>query len=330
MSYKTMIIVVSNRNINEGRTDHQLFGEEPNTKGIDEIRLATATYDEISQEWHLALRQEQQLDEDRARSSIVDSSRPSQQLFTEVMEDIKVGKRKKNWVFYIHGFNQSMLDTLNACREIQTLYEVDVLTFTWPSNPGGFVTREYQQARQAARASSNALDRTLELLGRYLSNRSLEDMRNCRISFNLLVHSLGNYVFENFVRDPIFSDETRIFDNVIFHQADVDNRSHTQWVDRVEHSRRVYITLNEGDSVLKASDIINPGRLGNTLEGLNAKRAIYLDFTNGENVDRSHNFFNSQIENSTIQTIFTRLLNGQRGETVPGLTFDLSLNAFRL
>ncbi|ABW27571.1 alpha/beta hydrolase [Acaryochloris marina] len=317
-----MIIIVSNRRVNEDQTDHRLFGERANVNGLDEIRLATADYDEPSQRWHLSLVPEGDLDDE--------DSRPSHQLFQRVMAGIQAGQHQKNWVFYIHGFNQSMLDNLNACREIQTLYDVDVITFAWPSNPGGFVLGEYQRARQAARASSNALDRTLELLGRYLASRSLVEMRNCQISLNLLVHSLGNYLFEDFVRDPVFSDETRIFDNIIFHQADADNRNHAQWVDRVEHGRRIYITLHEDDSTLKASDIINPGRLGNTLANLNAQRAIYLDFTNGENVGRSHNFFDGQIENVTIQTIFTRLLNGQRGETVAGLSFDPTLNAFRL
>lgn len=245
-----MIVIVSNRQVNEDQTDHRLFGERSNANGLDEIRLATAAYDDPSQSWALSLIPEGDLSE---------SIRPSQQIFQKAMADIKAGRRKKNWVFYIHGFNQSILDNLNACREIQTLYDVDVLTFAWPSNPGGFVIGEYQRARQAARASSNALARTLEILGRYLASRPLEEMRNCRISFNLLVHSLGN-----------------------------------------------------------------------TLAGLNAQRAIYLDFTSGENVDRSHNFFDSEIENVTIKTILTRLLNGQRGETVTGLTFDPSLNAFRL
>ncbi len=316
-----MIIVISNREVNENATDHTLFGETANVNGLDEIRLATASFSDVSQSWSLSLIPE---------VSRGEGERPSQRLFDQVMGEIKAGRRRKNWVFYIHGFNQSILDNLNACREIQSLYDVDVITFSWPSNPGGIVTREYRRARQAARASSNALDRTLEILGRYLANRPLEDMRNCQISLNLLIHSLGNYLVENFVRDPVFSNETRIFDNVIFHQADVDNRNHAQWIDRIQHGRRIYITLNESDSVLKASDIINPGRLGNTLEGLNSTRAIYFDFSNGDNVGRSHNFFDGQIENSTIKAIFERLLNGQRGEDIPGLTLDPSINAFRI
>ena len=318
-----MIIVVSNRNVNDNATDETLFGERANAKGLDEIRLATADFSEVSQSWTLSLLPETDAD-------LNSGNRPSHQLFEEVIQNIRDRQLKKNWVFFIHGFNQSFLDSLTACQEIQKLYNVNVITFSWPANPGGFVTNEYQRARQAARASSNALDRTLEILGRYLASRTLEDMQNCPISLNLLVHSLGNFLVENFIRDPVFSGETRIFDNIIFHQADVDNATHTQWIDRIQHGRRIYITLNEADSVLKASDVINPGRLGNTLEGLSAARAIYLDFSNGKNVRRSHNFFDGQIENATIKAIFERLLNGQRGEEVSGLTRVPNTNLYRL
>jgi esterase/lipase superfamily enzyme len=318
-----MIIVVSNRDINEHATDHTAFGENANAKGLDEIRLAIAAYNAASRTWALSMVPE-------SATGLTADNRPSQHLFRQIIQDIQAGKRKKNWVFYIHGFNQSFLESLTACHRIQTLYDVDVITFSWPSNPGGFVLDEYKRARQAARASSNALDRTLELLGHYLANRPLEEIQNCQISFNLLIHSLGNFLVENFVRDPIFSNETRIFDNVIFHQADVDNSDHKRWIDRIKHGRRIYITHNESDSVLKASDMINPGRLGNTLTGLQAQRAIYLDLTNGENVGSSHNFFDGQIENSIIQALFTRLLNGQRGEDVQGLTYDARANVFRL
>jgi hypothetical protein len=31
----------------------------------------------------------------------------------------------------------------------------------------------------------------------------------------------------------------------IFHQADVDNKTHTEWIDRVEHGQRIYRTIAE-------------------------------------------------------------------------------------
>jgi hypothetical protein len=95
-----MLIVVTNRSINQDNpTDETLFGETPNKEGIDEIRLATATYDASTKRWSVKLRTEP----DDLRGKVP----PSQQLFNEVLTGIKVGTHKKTWVFFIHGFNQS-------------------------------------------------------------------------------------------------------------------------------------------------------------------------------------------------------------------------------
>ncbi|NEQ55767.1 MAG: hypothetical protein F6K11_37640, partial [Leptolyngbya sp. SIO3F4] len=118
--------------------------------------------------------------------------------------------------------------------------------------------------------------------------------------------------------------------NIIFHQADVDNRRHRFWLDRVEHGRRMYVTINENDSVLKASDLINPNRLGNTSENLTSVRAIYMDFTNGEGVGREHNFFLGNHDNATVEQFFKYVLTGRRGELVDGFNKKDQANVFYL
>lgn len=305
-----MVIVISNREVNEGATDESLFGEKSNAKGLDEIRLAEAKYDDGQDRWALKLLPEP--------DKLTLDTLPSRKLFKQVIKGIKDGTFKSNWVFFIHGFNQSFRKTIDTSHTISQKYGVEVIVFSWTSNPGGFVNAEYQRALQAAKASSNAVDRALEALGTYLRERSRADIEACDIRFNLLAHSLGNYVVEQFVRNPIFSGETRIFDNIIFHQADVDNRRHRFWLDRVEHGRRLYVTINENDRVLKASDLINPARLGNTSDNLTSSRAIYMDFTEGEGVGKEHNFFLGDHGNSTIDRFFQYVLTGRHGELVEG------------
>lgn len=305
-----MVIVISNRAVREGKTDDSLFGEKSNAKGLDEIRLATADYDAGNDRWSLELLAEP--------DGLTPANLPSRKLFKQIIKGVKAKQYKSDWVFFIHGFNQSFRKTIDAGYRISQKYGVEVIVFSWTSNPGGFVNAEYQRALQAAKASSNAVDRALETLGKYLRERSRAEIETCEIRFNLLAHSLGNYVVEQFVRNPIFSGETRIFDNVIFHQADVDNRRHRFWLDRVEHGRRLYVTINENDSVLKASDLINPARLGNTSENLTSTRAIYMDFTNGEGVQREHDFFLGNHGNKMIERFFQQVLTGRRGELVTG------------
>ena len=315
-----MVIVISNREVREGATDDSLFGEKSNVKGLDEIRLAEAKFNPTQNKWALTLLPEP--------DKLTPDTLPSRQLFKTVIKGIKEQKFKSDWVFFIHGFNQSFRKTIDTSYQISQKYGVEVIVFSWTSNPGGFVNAEYQRALQAAKASSNAIDRALETIGRYLRERSRAEIEACDIRFNLLAHSLGNYVIEQFVRNPIFSGETRIFDNIIFHQADVDNRRHRFWLDRVEHGRRLYVTINENDSVLKASDLINPARLGNTSENLMSNRAIYVDFTNGDGVGREHNFFLGDHGNEVIKQFFQYVLTGRRGELVEGLKTEAQSNVF--
>ena len=315
-----MIIIVSNRNVNEGVTDHTVFGEQTNMRGINELRVATASYDANTSQWNVNLLPE----------TNDDNNPPSRMLFEQVTALVRSGDLNERWVFYIHGFNQSFEQNLETCLDLKENYDINVITFSWPSNPGGIVFSEYRKARLAAQASSSALDRTLEKMEQYLLSRSTEEIMSCNISINLLIHSLGNYLVESFIRSPVFSGETRIFDNIIFHQADIDNRKHTEWIDGVEHGQRIYVTINEFDSILRKSDIINPARLGNTVEGLTATMPLYIDFTGGEHVGGSHNFFQPRSENQIIAEFFQQVLTGKHGERIPGFEFDSRTNTFRL
>ena len=191
-----MIIVISNRAINEGTTDDSLFGEGPNAKGLDEVRLAMADYNESNKEWTLDLLPEP--------DTLTAENLPSRKLFKDVLKGIKEQRYKSDWVFYVHGFDQSFRQTLDASHQIAQRYAVDVIVVSWVANPGGFVKSEYNRARQAAKASANAIDHAIEKIGNYLKERTRSEIEACEVRLNLLVHSLGNYLLEQFVRNPIF------------------------------------------------------------------------------------------------------------------------------
>ena len=143
-----------------------------------------------------------------------------------------------------------------------------------------------------------------------------------------MTYSLGNYLFQNYVTDSIYEDETRIFENVILCQADVDNEDHAQWVDMIEAGKRIYITINENDWVLKWSDVnFQKDRLGRTARNLNSTKALYFDFTDGENVEKTHGVFYKDT-NSVVKQFFTTVLNGRRGETIEGMVYDQRKNAY--
>ncbi len=317
------MLIVTNRNIIksnfvDGVGDHKAFGDGVNSKGPNEVRLATA--EKKNGKWKVQLVKE--------NSPVTKNNIPSRREFDRFREHLT--SKKKNCVFFVHGFNQSFEKNLEKSLAMEKEHGVEVIAFSWPSNPGGFKTKEYRHAKRTARASVAALDSTLEKLGSYLKEPfNREALESCNVKVTLMTYSLGNYLFKNYVIDAIYEDETGIFDNVVLCQADVDNKGHADWVDMIESGKRVYVTINENDSVLKWSDAnFQKDRLGRTAKNLNSKNAIYFDFTDGPGVGKTHGLFYKKT-NDVVKSFFTTVLNGGRGEKTEGLIYDPQLNAYR-
>lgn len=316
------MLIITNRNIiksnfKDGVGNEHCFGDDVNSKGPNEVRLAHA--EKKNGKWEVRLVKEP--------SKLTERNIPSRKEFISLRE--KLTKSKKNCVFFVHGFNQSFEKNLEKSLAMEKEHGVEVVAFSWPSNPGGFKTREYRHAKRIAKSSVGALDATLEKVGDYLTEPfNKEALAACDVKFTFMTYSLGNFLFQNYVRDAMYESETNIFDNVVLCQADVDNKGHKHWVNRIEAGKRVYVTINENDFVLKWSDInFQKDRLGRTAKNLNADKAIYLNFTDGPNVGKTHGVFYKKT-NEVVKSCFTEILNGRRGETVSGLTYNEKSNAY--
>lgn len=311
------ILVITNRKLmGANRTDETLFGESVNTKGASEFRMAWA--EKTGGGWQVDLVPESR--------TLTPENLPSRDAFLRFRDQMIAND--KDGVFYVHGFNKPFVESLEQAHEVQQRYGVAVATFSWPANPGGFVASEYRQAQAIARDSVVALDRVFERMLRYFREHTDEQ---CGCSVNLLIHSLGNYLFEHFVRDPVFSGETRMFDNIVLNAPDVNLDGHREWVDRLRFSRRVYVTINERDRVLDSSDVINPDRLGNTTRRLKSRRAVYLDLTDGPGVAKKHRHFESTAEdNARVQAFFQAALHGAAALPAEGFELNPDKHAYQL
>ncbi len=317
------MLIITNRNINKsnfvnGVGNHEAFGDGFNLKGPAEVRLAHA--EKVNGTWEVKLVKEP--------SKITENNIPSKKEFHSLRD--KLIQDNKNCLFFVHGFNQSFEKNLEKALATQEKHGVEVIAFSWPSNPGGFKTEEYKEAKRVAIASVPALDATLEKLGKYLKEPfNKAALESCGINLSFMTYSLGNYLFQNYVNNIAYTDETMVFKNVVLCQADVDNENHAQWVDLIQSAKRVYVTINENDFVLKWSDAnFQKDRLGRTARNLNANNAIYFDFTDGPGVNRTHGIFYKDT-NDVVDSFFSAVLNGDRGEKTTGLVYDAQLNAYR-
>jgi esterase/lipase superfamily enzyme len=274
-----------------------------------------------------------------------------------------VGARAKgrNFVFFVHGYNNDVGDVLDRAERLEKNFGVEVLAFTWPANGGGVRgVASYKSDQRDALASTGALDRCFDHLNRALQaihdehvqhiqqeadarfpNDSekwnqfftTQSLRWCPFTVNMLLHSMGNYLLKHTLKSSSYRGDTVIFDNVIMAAADTNNEGHAEWVDRIQCRKRIFVTINENDGALRASRMKageqQKARLGHYPYELNAARAVYADFTNAPHVGSEHAYFEDKaLDNPGVQRFFDEALNGGTPETK--LRYDVARNLHRI
>lgn len=354
--------IVTNRNIEETTTGLDAIGPRLNSKGANELRLIEATKDDAGN-WQLDIIPDKSTNEMKAEVGITTPGVAwgSQYVSRKVLERIR--KEKRNLLLFVHGFNNDIKAILERSEKFSDNYDVEVVAFSWPANGGGAKgVVDYKSDKRDAAASVGALDRTLGKMYQYLaefneerikeiivSANSFKDFRgneeekskfitrmteqSCPFTVNLVLHSMGNYLFKKMLQSSIYRGSQLLFDNVIMVAADTNNEGHAEWVDKIQCRRRVYITINEDDAALMASRLkagpSQKARLGHFPYALDSKRAAYVDVTNARNVESSHAYFEGKpIKNQSVKKFFKEALNGSRAEK--DLDFDAATNVYRI
>ena len=296
------IYLVTNRNLLDNTKGKVCFGKTFNQKGAHEIRLAKVTG--TPEKWEMDL--------------IPETSKanpPSKKAFVELLNTMR--KKKRNCLFFIHGFNNVVEDVVKRCMNFQKKFGVEVVAFSWPADEGVSGATNYRSQKLEAQQSVYALDRTLKKLNEYLIEFAEE---RCDLTFNLALHSMGNYLLKNFMKSSEHARTALIFDNVILMAADTNNEDHADWVDRLQHRKRIYITINEDDIALATSRLkfgkLQKARLGHYTKDLLSTKAVYLDFTHAKGVGNDHAYFEGKplTKNPGLSKIFKNLFNGETVE----------------
>ena len=309
----TRILIATNRLLLPG--DAPSFGESFSALGPSELRFAWAIQEEGSPTYRIEL-----VPEDGANSG---SAMPSETLLARVLSEIRSCRMSNNWVLYVHGYNNTFADSVRSALSLAHTYkahstntdlsDVAVLLFSWPSDPGGSLAIStdpigaYRRTQRTAELSATALERLLQRLLHFFVLKAAADPGLSRLRSNAMVHSLGNYLLQH---TQLPTGGPPLFDLLTLHQADVNTADHAAWVDRLTVARRLWVTINAFDDVLRISDVINQERLGTAQSGLNGRRPVYLDVTGMDNLATSHNLFIGDHDNQKLRLICHRLLVG--------------------
>ncbi len=325
------MFVITNRQINENASGLDVFGDNPNPQGPNELRMLEVSgttkftvtrfpdeplpkaklkeLEETFKKWGLKL--------DRNKAWY-----PSLEVACGLFQQAR--KTGKQLLFFVHGYNNDMGDVLRTARTLEKLYNVIVVPFSWPANGGGKIsgTVAYLSDKEDARASATALHRAVQKISAYHrlltanimdrhweaanakhpDNRELAQglymelvNKDCKATINLMCHSMGNYVLKHACQPGTSSLRQLAFDNVSLIAADANNPNHETWVETIPVRNRLYVFINENDGALKWSRR-KPGdeqleRLGHHLRNLRARNAYYIDVTKNRGVDSEHSYF---------------------------------------
>ena len=356
---------ITNRRFDSSKRGLNKFTKHPNEKGPNELQAVeiTGVYppkitllkDQLSSTEVKKLKKKFNID--------IDESEPhyaSLKVACSIFEQTR--KTCKNVLLYVHGYNNDIEDVYATARELERLYKVVVITFTWPANGGGALsgTLSYLADKRDARASEDALNRCIDLVGKYhslltLSARNVLEIKaenkfpdnltkqrehlselikkHCDLSVSLLCHSMGNYVLKHALTSHLSEARKLIFDNIILAAADTNNESHEDWVELLQVRNSIFITINENDYALSWSRR-KPGeqqkaRLGHYLKRLNADNAMYIDFTREKAVNTSHSYFDKKtVENNKgARRFFNKVFCAE--DVTPYLVYSTHNNTYR-
>ena len=358
------MFVITNRALRRGE-GLDVFDKMPNPSGPNELRMVrvdgvrnpqvTVLDDKLSQQQTRALADKFKLNIDTSAQWYA-----SLQVACDLFETAR--RQKKHILLFVHGYNNDMDDVLKTARELERLYNVLAVPFSWPANGRNKIsgTLSYRDDKEDARASATALHRAVQKLGMYhhimtegirlrlfeqastkhpadheralaLFGRLLE--RECKTSVNLLCHSMGNYLLKYALTPSGSSLRELSFDNIALVAADTNNPGHNHWVQSLPVRNRLYVVINENDYALRWSRR-KPGdaqkeRLGHHLRNLCADNAYYLDVTRSKGVGKDHSYFRGKAvqDNATLRRMFARIFEGDNAEAA--MDYHVALNVYR-
>jgi hypothetical protein len=367
------MFLITNRDVDESKTGPDAFGGKINPLGPNELRLAEANkvggnwkVSILPDTCTPAMLKSAGIKPEKDEQGNVAPVYASRYVAYKLLLQLKALQKKKGvppaLAFFVHGYNNDVEAVLDRAQTFEDLYGVEVVAFTWPADGGGLRgLASYLSDKRDALSSVGALDRAIIKVDDYLKEMNSERVgrieaaataeheddaagwdghftremtRECPFTVNLILHSMGNYVFKNYMSSTTYSGDRLVFDNVIMAAADANNPGHPEWVDRIQCRKRVYITINENDIALRASRMKageeQQARLGHWPYSLDSRRAVYVNFTDARGVGDSHAYFEGTPaeSNTDIRRFFDLALNGTVAED--GLDYDVARNMYRI
>ncbi len=244
---------------------------------------------------------------------------------------------------YVHGNNNTPASCFERCARFESLYDVEVVGFSWPSEgalPDGALavgTRDdrighendltfviaqnrttsgirdiigrYKQAKLNAELSIDALARFFRVVG------------GARLAaghqpFSVAVHSLGAHFLRSTLDVAGNDDALMTAHNVALLAACTRAAGHREWLKKLASEGQIFVTYNNADTVLAGAQIADGGevKLGANPGGdlLDSEAMRYIDFTGASNDLLGHDYFVAGAMSAKKKRVLKRIFGSQR------------------
>lgn len=250
---------------------------------------------------------------------------------------------------YIHGNNNTPAKCFERCAKLEALYDVEVVGFSWPSEgylPDGNIypgvdpnetdgdeeelcavkmgNREqsgirskiyrYHQAGINGKHSADALARFLRLVGAARLDANVQP-------FTVAAHSLGAQFLQYTLDVPGAAESLSTAQNVALLAPCVRASDHRNWLGKITPKSQLFVTFNEGDSVLAAASIADNGFTGDTQvklgtdptpDRLRVPYMRYISCTGAKTGGGGHGYFVQNKMPKRMKNVFGRILRSRR------------------
>lgn len=221
-----------------------------------------------------------------------------------------------DWLLFIHGDSKTPIDAAVRGLDIQNLYDVKVIVFSWPSmlNKGNGI-KNFKNSRINVEAGLIQFRELLLTMQKY--KRSMIWPEGNKLS--LFMHSLGNYYIELAVKENLLEGlDPDLFNNVIINAASIEEYGHEQWLEKLNISENIYVTSNAKDINLNGARVFTAmgEQLGVSPEKPIAANATYISFTKAVGFKippgPSHTYFlgSTLAGSENIRKFYTNIFHG--------------------
>ncbi len=225
----------------------------------------------------------------------------------KTIKEINTSQQYDNLILFVHGRGKHPEKAFNKhlLVDLEKDYSAKVIMFHWPSWEGRFAF-----PTQKARNSAQDFIKVLLAFDQYK-----QENKTNGIKFTLLTNSMGSIVLEQSMQD-YDGRLGLLFDTLVISAPASSAKSHKKWVEKINFSESVYITINKEDKLLGKLGIKLIGkRLGKGLTSLfgndfkKADNVQYIDLTDSHLAHRYY-LHRDLINKPEALRFYNKVLNG--------------------